>query len=324
MIQNDFNDLSVLIIGYRRATNIEKILEICAVSSITSIYISIDGPKSGNNEGFADYIKIKNCIDGFRNSFNGKIQVYIRDTNVGCAASVMSSCDWFFSQIEYGIILEDDCIPSIDFFKFALDMRGYIDSKPNIWLACGSQFIPKQLLTDSPFVSKYALTWGWATSSTKWAEIKKSVFSRKKFANKIRTLNIIDRVYWNAGARRAYQGFTDVWDTILVQQMLEEKKFALLPPENLVTNIGNDFAATHTKDASVLLNNELGRYCVKEPKLETNQVLDAWIRNNVYKISFKHLITTKLTWLLDCFFRSRNFEPLLGRWQSANIKPIRN
>ena len=33
------------------------------------------------------------------------------DANLGCRKAVSSAIDWFFDEVEEGIILEDDCLP---------------------------------------------------------------------------------------------------------------------------------------------------------------------------------------------------------------------
>ena len=319
-MKDELKDLSVLIVGYRRADNILKILEICKDSGISNIYISVDGPKSGNAEGIEDHTKIQNNLTKFKSTFRGNLTIYLRERNVGCAASVMSSCDWFFEQTDYGAVLEDDCLPTKDFFIFAKNMEPRIFSDKEIWLACGTQFAPKVLTNNSATISQYALTWGWVTSKMKWLEIRKSLFEngQKEVKGNPRLENV-DKVYWEAGARRAYQGFTDVWDSVLVYRMQVENKYSILPPENLITNIGNDFAATHTKVQNIFLNRESGVYINYGMRINKNQNLDIWIRKNVYNISTRHLFTTRITKILDLLFRRAKFTKLLLRWERSQI-----
>ena len=319
-MKDELKDLSVLIVGYRRADNILKILEICKDSGISNIYISVDGPKSGNAEGIEDHTKIQNNLTKFKSTFRGNLTIYLRERNVGCAASVMSSCDWFFEQTDYGAVLEDDCLPTKDFFIFAKNMEPRIFSDKEIWLACGTQFAPKVLTNNSATISQYALTWGWVTSKMKWLEIRKSLFEngQKEVKGNPRLENV-DKVYWEAGARRAYQGFTDVWDSVLVYRMQVENKYSILPPENLITNIGNDFAATHTKVQNIFLNRESGVYINSGMRINKNQNLDIWIRKNVYNISTRHLFTTRITKILDLLFRRAKFTKLLLRWERSQI-----
>ena len=45
-----------------------------------------------------------------------------QNKNLGCRKGVTAGIDWFFSNEEMGIILEDDCIPSLSFFQFCDQM----------------------------------------------------------------------------------------------------------------------------------------------------------------------------------------------------------
>jgi len=319
-MRNGLEDLSVLIVGYRRAENILNILNICQNSGILNIFVSIDGPKTNSIQGELDNKKVRKTIDNFESTFVGNLTIHFRDSNVGCAASVMTSCDWFFAQSEYGVVLEDDCIPSEAFFLFAKNMEAIIVNDAGIWLACGTQFAPRELINNSAIISQYALTWGWATSKVKWLEIKRSIFENSQLKGlKNDNLGFIEKVYWKAGARRAYQGFTDVWDTVLVYQMRIENRYAVLPPENLITNIGNDFAATHTHEISDFLNRNVGSYFGNE-EISYSDEVDVWLKNNVYQISFRHLVSTKIRYLLDLFnINRRNNAGLLNRWNDSEI-----
>lgn len=317
----DLDGLSVLIIGYRRSENILKILNICKVSGIKNIFLSIDAPKPNSASGQLDYNRIKEYIALFESDYSGNLKVHLRSRNVGCAASVMSSCDWFFSQINYGVILEDDCIPTKDFFIFAKNMEQKISLDSKIWLACGTQFAPSFIIKNSSIISQYALTWGWATNSAKWVDIKRSFTEKNQTRDKMRLkLGVIDKVYWAAGARRAYAGFTDVWDTVLVYRMQVENKYAILPPENLITNVGNDFAATHTHGDTDFLNRVAGTFSEDSDTIFSPAV-DKWLRNNFYGISLRHIFSTKIRLFLDTFNPKRcNKVGLLQRWENAAIQ----
>ena len=313
-------NLAVLIIGYKRPANIALILDLCQFSGISEIFVSIDGPKEGDLKGLQDFKKIKEVVLDFRQNFLGEIKVNFRKNNVGCAASVLSSCDWFFEQTEYGMILEDDCIPSKYFFDFARSTRTYLEETNDVWLSCGTQFAPNEILPDSPILSKYALTWGWVTTRQKWLEIRENLMTAQINSLLIsHNSNIIDSIYWQAGSRRAYKGFTDVWDTILVYLMQVNNKYAILPSQNLVSNIGDDIAATHTKETSIFLNKSVGKFIEDSQTPQFSNIADAWIKKNVYSISFRHAITTNLTRIKDYLNKNKRKPELLNRWINAKI-----
>ena len=309
---------AVLVIAYRRKAQLLTILEKCKENYITRIYIALDGPKDGNANAISENLQIRDAIKDFQDNFSGQVSTLFRDRNVGCAASCLSACDWIFDNEENAIILEDDCIPSNDFFIFARTSIEAMGKNDNIWLACGTQFAPKDI-THSPWVlSKYALIWGWVTSKNNWLEIS----SAMKKGMPVRSNSGIspwERIYWNEGARRAYDGWKDVWDTILVQQLIANQKFAILPKAPLVSNVGNDHVATHTFGESRWINLKTERFF--DPSVEPSRLksLDYWLRRKFYRIAIRHIVTTRITYFADLLNHENiPLKPMLFRWDSAN------
>ena len=317
---NIYSEISVLVIAYRRKSNIEKILKICEQNKIAKIYIALDGPKLNSVSGLKDHLEIRNIINNFQQKYYGKIIFWCRDNNLGCAVSVLSACDWAFRSEENLIILEDDCIPTNDFFKFAISSIDVMKNNPHIWIACGMQFAPKELSISPWVLSRYALIWGWSTNRNNWQEISSNIKKNLKlYSNRTYSIRFWEAIYWNEGSRRAHQGWTDVWDTILVKQMLVNKKLAILPNTPLVMNTGDDVFATNTFGNSNWLNLETGFFTDRPGQLDVSAIHDEWLRKFFYKISIRHSLTTKITRLRDTINRLRvSPAPLISRWEQAN------
>ena len=316
------NEIAVLIIGYRRKDNIKKILKICAANKVSTIYVALDGPKQDSRPGLIDNLEIRRVIDDFERIYAGEIKKFYHNSNLGCAASVLSACDWAFGTAQNLIILEDDCIPTNDFFKFSKLSLIEMEKNSDIWISCGTQFAPKNLSNDSWVLSRYALTWGWCTNRRNWTEISLCIKANIKLkVNYNNSLSLQEAIYWTAGSRRAHQGWTDVWDTILVKQMIRNSKLAVLPVIPLVTNKGNDVFATNTIGFSPWLNLQTGSFPDNPGDLNLSIVHEDWLRKEFYAISLRHLFTTQFTKFRD-FLNRRNIlrNPLLQRWDEANSK----
>lgn len=307
---------SVLLITYRRFEAVSRILQLCQQNDIKRIYVAVDGIRDFSKEGAVDHAKVIDVIESFASTFSGEVRVWERNSNLGCAVSVMSACDWVFKFEESAIILEDDCIPASDFFAFAQLSLPVIRQSDDVWLACGTQFGPFSEKKDSWFLSRFALTWGWTTTADKWKEIRQSFKSKESISGK--RLPAWERAYWNEGSRRASLGYVDVWDTILVQQMQVKCKFAILPNVPLVTNIGNDVSATHTHGASKWLHLKLGIFNLPTVPPVIDPDRDKWLSLNFFRIKPRHLVSTKVTRVRDLLSQgSRKFKPLEDRWGNA-------
>lgn len=299
--------LSVLIVAYRRWQNVSQILDLCHIAGVDNIYLSLDAPKATEIEAVIDHEEMKKVIQDFESNTGRNVKKRIASENQGCAVNVILGCDWAFKDSSFLAILEDDCIPSIQFFEFCRASVEYLLKDEDCWLLCGTQFAPRYVTGNQPSLSRYALTWGWATHVEKWQEIRTSFFSPSKFPEFYDLLSIHrEDAFWNAGARRAIRGFTDVWDTLLVQQMHLKNKFAILPPSNLIENVGDDSVATHLISNSKWTNRPVNAVSIPFDRFPIfNNEMNQWLTKHFYQIELSHVFSTKITLLLDSFFRKQ-------------------
>jgi hypothetical protein len=316
------HDLSVLIVAYCRYENLASILDIVENSDVSSVYISIDAPGNQNLPTLDANRLVVDIANKYSKESSKRVHVHHRNTNVGCSAAVLSSCDWFFQNEKFGIILEDDCLPSNQFFDFASEYREVLNSDENIWLISGSQFAPVEISGNSVSKSPYAFIWGWATTSEKWFEIRNLFLDNSKLRYKAvhRPTSLVESMYWYSGYRRAVNGFVDAWDTPLLYFMNRLNKKAILPPVNLISNLGDDSVAVHTRKTNPLLRLPFALYKNSNGVLSENDKLNSWIKLNIYNIGFRHVITNQITFFLDFSFKSRKkLQPLRIRFRNAEI-----
>ena len=77
---------------------------------------------------------------------------------------------WFFSEVEKGIILEDDIIPNKDFFDFMGVMLNHYQSNAHVISISGCT-LGYNLKTVEVFGSKIMNMWGWATWADRFNQI---------------------------------------------------------------------------------------------------------------------------------------------------------
>jgi hypothetical protein len=290
--------ISALIIAYRRSEQVLRIIEVLSKAGISKIYIALDSVGDENALAKAESESLLQSILEMQKNSPLEINIAKHSKNVGCSAAVLSACNWFFSNEEYGIILEDDCIPSVDFVTFALSVRTMIDKQPNLWMACGTQFAPSSLMDDAWVTSRYALIWGWATSRNKWRLIVDSILNPQAICASS-LVDASERQYWNAGSRRSSLGIVDAWDNVLIAQMIAQGAEAILPKASLVSNVGFDSAATHTKNHSRWLSHEPTSFKVPQYAPTVNLNVDFWLKKHFYGIAFRHRFSTRITQFLD-------------------------
>jgi len=311
------NDTAVLVVGYQRPREIRLILNQVSNAGIKTVYLSIDAPKVSSADAVSRYEEICQISGDFEGRFD-KFSVRYLPENVGCAANILSACDWAFADENKLIILEDDCIPNDDFFVYVDFALKKLEEDHDVLLVCGTQFVPYEKGKSFIIKSHYSLTWGWATTKSNWGLMRKSFMQDSMGLKRDLITSDYEKIYWSEGARRAINGYVDVWDTVLVDNLVKHQVYAFLPSQNLVKNVGNDAVATHTGMDENWVNIDTGSF---KPELDTKIVLgtenDLWLKENFFDIRPRHLFSTRITRIRDKI-RKPALAPLKTRWENAS------
>lgn len=298
-------DVPILIIGYQRVNSLEILINLCLRETTSKIYISMDGSPN-NKTGLVNEPRM--LVENFKAAYPDRISLRLLPYNVGSAVNVITALDWFFSNNINGVVLEDDCIPHKDFFKYSLSALDFIKDHESIWFFSGFRPLLREIEHIQYSLCRLPLNWGWGTTREKWVEIRK-LLSEGRFENLF--LSFLfgpSRVYWNIGYRRIINGWVDAWDTAVTFLMVKENKFTLLPNCNLVTNVGNDQFALNTKKGTVFLNSatvswDRNRICINS---ENYRVVDRSIYKKMIGIRKSHIILPIIKYAIQKLFRFHN------------------
>lgn len=312
------NSIPVLIIAYCRLNSLKLIISELLRNNTSDIYIVCDLANE-QSPNYLQNLEVRKYLNELMSTPNCRYTILIRERKYGCSLNVLLGVNWFFSHVSFGIILEDDCVPSSHFLRFVNISKSELQNNPDIWFICGTQVVPKFLIPDSWVLSNYPQFWGWATESKKWDEIKRELLHFRYLNTDDKHLSYLERVYWNAGSRRAINSFTDVWDTVIVQLMRKHKKLSLLPARNTITNIGNDSWATNVKVSN--LDNYSKVYSFENPEThaELNFAADEWIAREIFKINFVRIFSIPVNRFLDLFKSKIYQENLIRRLESYDF-----
>jgi len=110
----------VLFLIFNRPDTTKQVFEAIREYQPKQLFIAADGPreeKHNEKELCEETRKIAQKVD-----WDCEVKTLFRNENLGCRDAVSSAIDWFFENVEDGIILEDDCLPNQSFFKFCEEM----------------------------------------------------------------------------------------------------------------------------------------------------------------------------------------------------------
>lgn len=245
-------------IAYNRPQHLQKVFERVQEVKPARLYIAVDGPRE-NNE--ADIINITKSIAVFDQiDWPCDVKKLIRKKNFGCKMAVSGAISWFFENEEFGIILEDDCLPDISFFSFAAHMLERYKNVDSIMHINGVNFQDGNVRSDGAYYfSKICHVWGWASWRRAWQKYDLDMRDLENFFDKQLYRSIINYkggdAYWRSAFFNTRNGLIDTWDYQWVYSVWKNNGLSISPQKNLVVNIGFDRHATHTKKVDANVSN---------------------------------------------------------------------
>lgn len=242
----------ILLIGFRRPSSFQKVWKEIEKVRPRRLYVFVDGarPEVVGEKNLNEQVK-KICL---QTTWDCELLTRFSDTNLGCRKGVSEAISWFFRNEEKGIILEDDCLPNSDFFRFSDTLLTRYHSEKQVLTVAGSNYISGRISKQSPHsFSKYFFGWGWATWRRTWEiyDPEMSFWPEWKGSSDWMDLHPSkhERRLWEKLFDLTYSGQIDTWDYVFLAALWRHGGLHAIPPANLVTNIGFTPDATHTTDS---------------------------------------------------------------------------
>lgn len=245
----------ILLILFNRPQYIDKQFEILSLLAPQQLYVALDGPRENNykDELLCTEVKQKVLQKVF---WDCNLNIKESRVNLGCKNGPISALNWFFNLVDEGIILEDDCLPSISFFNFASSMLFKYRYNEKIFAISGCNYGLHEYSTSYSY-SRYMNPWGWATWRTSinqitynlndWKDSDKLNLLRKKIGNGIFDVDHKWFKFWiNIFDQLSNKTFNSAWDYHWIYHIFMNNKYIVIPSKNLVSNNGFGVDATHT------------------------------------------------------------------------------
>lgn len=164
----------VLFIIFNRPDATRQAFEAIREAKPPRLYIAADGPRKGK-EGESEKCQEARTI-ALKADWPCVVKTLFQEDNLGCKYGVSCAIDWFFKNEEAGIILEDDCVASQDFFRFCEEMLEKYKSHDKVMQIAGSNFqFGKKRGNGSYYFSQALSVWGWATWRSAWMKYDKEI-----------------------------------------------------------------------------------------------------------------------------------------------------
>ncbi|TXD81700.1 nucleotide-diphospho-sugar transferase [Subsaximicrobium wynnwilliamsii] len=299
----------VLYIVFNRPDHVRKSFMRIKEVAPKKLYVAADGPRSDHEHDIQNCLKVRQYI---QDNINWECEVVylFREPNLGCGKAVSGAIDWFFENEHEGIIIEDDCIADISFFRFCEELLDRFRDDAEIFQITGSNWQKgKKRGRADYYFSHMSSVWGWATWKDRWdsyeytIDVESDDYLKMKDNLKEIACNKSEENYHLNCFERTAIGKIDTWDYQWRYLMLLNKGINVVPNYNLVSNAGFGKEGTHTFDSRhwrANLESQTVNFPLKHPKrIEVNKKADAFLAKNI--------------WLLNSKIKKRNLTKVLKR-----------
>ena len=218
------------------------------------LFIAADGPRK-DHDGEAKLCEQTRSLVESGIDWECNVARLYRKENLGCRNAVSSAIDWFFSEVEEGVILEDDTLPTESFFRFAETMLERYRNDWQVMHVSGNNHQHGRIRGDvAYYASRFAHSWGWATWRRAWNFYDIGMLGFPEIWDGIAekcSLSAELKEWWKMALGNVSSGITNTWDFQWHYAVMKHLGLCLIPNRNLVKNIGVGNAATHMKKRDV-------------------------------------------------------------------------
>jgi hypothetical protein len=255
----------VLIVAHRRLDKIRHVVGACIDAGAIDVTVVIDGPRVPGEIAELDAVEA-HVRDA---PWVGAVTVHRRQINLGVGRSVPLACDHLFLRHPTAIILEDDCVPSTEFFQYAdAALRAFV-SDSRLGIISGESILATNPTRPPVRLSRFPLTWGWATWRDRWVNYRHSLAgwrAQLSVRRMVKDLGAIPAFDW----MRIFDSHSvrdpRAWDHQIAFMLWTHGQMALNPSIDLVENIGFDLDASNTSTKPSYA-----------PKVPSEQVRQSWL-----------------------------------------------
>lgn len=292
-------NVPVLLLFHARADYFKQVFEQVKKARPSILLCYQDGPR---NE--ADMTGILECRQIVETGIDWNCKLYTNylAKNQGCDPSGYLSRKWAFTIVDKLIILEDDCVPSVSFFRFCKEMLDYYENDQRISMITGINYQEKTDCPYSYFFSSDVAIWGWAT----WKRVfdKEEEFYdwikdsyhvgllKKLMVERNERKELFPMFVRHANSGKAY------FETIHIAYHLLNNCLSIVPTVNMINNIGLLNGTHYSASFNMLPRGvrkifTMNRYEISFPLANPKYVID----NLFYKDSIDKILARNKKWI---------------------------
>ncbi len=241
--------IPVLLLAFNRADHVRLSLAAIRDYQPTKLYLACDGARAYKN---GEIEAVEETRKTMLEMVDWPCEVYtlFQSQNLGCANAVNSAISWFFKNEEWGIVIEDDVIVSLDFYKLCEDLLPHYKDEKRIMHINSFYCDPNAMRTNQIAFGSAMRCWGWASWARAWNNMDMTMKSWPNYniSNLYKRLGlfgtIVQSYYWHIDYNNILKDCCSSWATRWNYTILSNNGICISPKVTLSRNIGTD-GGTH-------------------------------------------------------------------------------
>lgn len=239
----------VLMVGFNRPDFLKQVFAQVREAKPSQLFLALDHPREGREDDVEGWTRCKEIYEGV--DWPCEVHRNYAEKNMGCRRRIESAISWAVENEDRVIILEDDCVPCQDFFRFCGELLEKYKDDSRVGMICGhdehSHVAELDVGGAGYYFDRFTSIWGWATwrrawqlhdpSLSYWPAMKESPAMRDFFVEK----ESVD--LWKIHFEGVYTRKVDTWDTGLLLTAIKQNWLSIHPCAKLIKNIGSGFSS---------------------------------------------------------------------------------
>lgn len=226
------------------------------------LYVFQDGAREGNEDDIKSCAEVRHVIEELTLGKGIRVHKFFSDKNLGCGPGPMTALNWFFSENEMGIVVEDDAVAHPDFFQYAEELLLRYKDDESV-CAIGSMNVDAQKWGDGSyyFSMMNRNLCAWATWRRAWQRFDLQLLdvSHRTLRKALKKYHcgILECEYWCDRLDEIHKDACDgqSWDMQFVMSIWLNHGKGIIPNVNLSSNIGTVDEATHVIGEGNIIDN---------------------------------------------------------------------
>ncbi len=288
----------ILLITFIRPDHVRNALTEMRKIRPSELFIAQDGPRVDRPD---DRPKIQAVRDVIKELVDWPCNLHTHycETNLGCGPGPYEAMSWFFQNVEYGIILEDDIVPHPLFFSYCAELLERYKNDTRIGMIAGHNIYRKYSLVHSYYYTfDTEGTLGWATWRRVWKDFRFDIpFNAEEYDKAMSRFMYMPRIYRQKQIAHFAAALNvdrhDRWDYQWEYFLQTHGYLNIKPNSCLTSHMGDDPDATHTGYVNPGYKMEVNESLFRELDHPKRVRIDILEKLRVYNRTIKLLKTRK-------------------------------